>query len=669
MSAPTAQKEPVEFLNHGIKRIDSFGWLKDREDPRTIPYLEAENKHAEKIMSEHSDLRQNLYDEMLGRIVEDDQTVPYLLGDWWRYSKTEKGKAYRIYCRKYKNLDAEEEIILDENQLAEEHEYFHLETFALNPSQTHIAWTQDTDGSENFVLHVQNLKTGELDSHIVQGLKWSLAWGDDQTVFYTKGDSAQRPYQIWKRKIHTPPSEDQLMWEDSDERFFLGVSRARNGKYVVLSAGSKTTSEMRILPIDQLDQEPSVVLPRRQGIEYDVSIGADRFYIRSNENATNFKLLELKDEELKEIIPHDPETLLESVSAFSNHLVLWERNNGLPRIRILRLRDNSIQQLNFPDEAYDLYPDSNPNFETQDYRLGYSSLITPHSVFSYDLNTFEKKTLKIQPVQNYESSKYTCQRVWATASDGTKIPISIARQKGTTQSVPTVLYAYGSYGYSYPASFRSSWVSLLDRGFAIAIAHIRGGSDMGREWYENGKLFHKKNSFTDFIASADFLVEAGYSSREGLVITGGSAGGLLMGAVLNLRPDVAQACIAKVPFVDVINTMLDPNLPLTVIEYEEWGNPNEQKAFEYILSYSPYENVSAQDYPHLMVTAGLNDPRVGYWEPAKWVAQLRTVKTDDNHLILRTNMGAGHGGASGRYGYLKELSWSFAFILTHVAST
>ena len=665
MPAPIAEKEPVELINHDIKRIDHFAWLKDREDPRTIPYLEAENQYCKEVMAEQSELRTELYEEMLGRIVEDDQTVPYLVGDWWRYSRTEKGKAYRIYCRKYKTLTAEEEVVLDENQLAASHAYFHLEALAFNPSQTHVAWTQDTDGAENFVLFVKNLQTGELDSHLITGLKWSLAWGDDQTILYTKGDSAQRPYQIWKRKINSNPSEDLLVWEELDERFFLGISRARNGKYVVLSAGSKTTSEIRLLPTDQLQQEPFSVLPRIQGREYDISVGTDRLYIRTNENAQNFKLLELKNGQLNELIPHDPKTLLESVSAFSGYLVLWTRNNGLPHVQILKLSDQSIHTLSFPDEAYDIYPGANPDFEATCYRLGYSSLITPSSVFSYDLETLKKETLKVHPVQGYQLSEYVCQRLWATASDGTKIPISIAHKKDSPGPFPTVLYAYGSYGYSYPASFRSSWVSLLDRGFAIAIAHIRGGSDMGREWYEDGKLFNKKNSFTDFIACADYLVEEGYSAREGLTITGGSAGGLLMGAVINLRPDLANICIAQVPFVDVINTMLDPDLPLTVIEYEEWGNPNEKEAFEYILSYSPYENVTNNNYPHLMVTAGLNDPRVGYWEPAKWVAQLRAVKRNDRSLILRTNMGAGHGGASGRYGYLDDLSWSYSFILKH----
>ena len=666
MQTPLAIKEHIEYSQHGIKRVDQFAWLKDKDDPRTIPYLEAENQYCEDVMSEHSSLREGLYQEMLGRIVENDQTVPYQIGDFWYYSRTEKGLSYRIYCRKHKSLDAEEEVLLDENQLAKEHEYFHLESFALNPSQTYLAWTQDTDGSEHFVLYVKDLTTGELDQYLIPDLKWSLAWGDDQTILYVKGDSAQRPYQIWKRKIHTPPTEDQLIWEDLDERFFLGVSRARNGKYVILEAESKTTSETKLLSTQNLDLEPFSVLKRVQGIEYSVSIGSHCIYIRSNENAVNFKLLVQKDDQLTELLAHDQKTLLESVSAFSKHLLLWERRNGLPRLRILNLKKQDIHQLSFPDDVYDLHPERNSNFESTQYRVGYSSPITPNSVLSYDLNSFEMKTLKIQPISQYKPEEYICERLWATASDGTKVPISIARRKDATGPIPTVLYAYGSYGYSYPASFRSTWVALLNRGFAIAIAHIRGGSDMGREWYDDGKLFKKKNSFTDFITCADFLVDSGYSYRKGLVITGGSAGGLLMGAVCNQRPDLAQACIAQVPFVDVINTMLDPDLPLTVIEYEEWGNPNEQKSFEYMLSYSPYENVSAQDYPHMMVTAGLNDPRVGYWEPAKWVAQLRDLKTDDHNLLLRTNMGAGHGGASGRYGYLEDLSWSFAFILTHV---
>ena len=666
MLTPIATKDSTEYFQHGIKRIDQFAWLKDKEDPRTIPYLEAENQYCEDVMAKHSSLREGLYQEMLGRIVENDQTVPYLSGEFWYYSRTEKGLAYRIYCRKHKTLDAEEECILDENELAKGHEYFHLESFALNPSQTHLAWTQDTDGSEHFVLYVKDLATGTLDQHLILDLKWSLAWGDDQTIIYVKGDPAQRPYQIWKRTIYTAPTEDQLIWEDLDERFFLGVSRARNGKYVIFEAASKITSEVKLLSTANLDQKPFSVLERVQGIEYSVSIGSDCIYIRSNENAVNFKLLVQKDDQLTELLAHDPHTLLESASAFSKHLLLWERNNGLPRVRILNLNDHSIHQLSFPDDVYDLHPERNSNFESTQYRVGYSSPITPNSVLSYDLNSFEMKILKIQPISQYNPEEYICERLWAAASDGTKVPISIARRKDATGPTPTVLYAYGSYGYSYPASFRSAWVALLNRGFAIAIAHIRGGSDMGREWYDNGKLFKKKNSFTDFISCADFLVDSGYSYREGLVITGGSAGGLLMGAVCNQRPDLAQACIAQVPFVDVINTMLDPDLPLTVIEYEEWGNPNEKEAFEYMLSYSPYENVSAQDYPHMMVTAGLNDPRVGYWEPAKWVAQLRDLKTDDHNLLLRTNMGAGHGGASGRYGYLEDLSWSFAFILTHV---
>lgn len=668
MKIPVAAKEEEILFNHNIKRIDSYGWLKDRNDPRTIPYIESENAYCRELMKPNAPLRAELYQEMLDRIVEDDESVPVKVGDWWRYSRTEKGKAYRIYCRKFQSLEAKEEIVLDENELATGNEYFHLESLAYNPAQTHIAWTQDTDGSEHFQLFVKELQTGKLDTHIIEDLKWSLAWGDDHTLFYTKGDDAQRPYQIWKREIFTVPEKDQLVWEEPDERFFLGVSRSRNGKYVLLEADSKTTSETRLIDNAQLEKEPSIVIPRKQGVEYSVAVGSDRLFIVSNENAVNFKLLELYNGEQKELIGSNPNIYLKSVSAFANYLVLWERSNGLPQVRIMDLENNALETLHFPDPCYDLFGASNPNFEATSYRLGYSSPVTPHSTFSYNFKTKERTTLKTQPINNFNAADYVCERLWATASDGTKVPISLARKKTATGAIPTIMYGYGSYGYSYPASFRSTWISLMERGFAVSVAHIRGGSDMGRQWYDDGKFFKKMNSFTDFIACADFLVASGKTTHKQIGITGGSAGGLLMGAVLNLRPDIANVCVAQVPFVDVINTMLDPNLPLTVIEYEEWGNPNEEEAFKAMLSYSPYDNVQEQDYPHLMVTAGLNDPRVGYWEPAKWVARLREKKTDSNQLILRTHMGAGHGGSSGRYGYLEDLSWEYSFLISHLTN-
>jgi oligopeptidase B len=425
-----------------------------------------------------------------------------------------------------------------------------------------------------------------------------------------------------------------------------------------------------VIPTADLNSKPQVVLERKQGVEYSVSIGEGCFWIRTNENAQNFRVYSLQAGKKEVLIPHDKNVFIQSINVFSQRLVLRIRRDGLPGVLVVNLETKEIRELEFPDPVYEVSSSVNPNFDASEYRLAYSSPVTPNTTFAFSFDTYQRRTLKIAPVKGgYNSTEYTCRRIWAEARDGAMVPVSVVFRKDQSNGgSPTLLYGYGSYGYSYPVGFRSSWISLLDRGLTIAIAHIRGGSEMGRHWYENGKFFNKLNSFTDFVDAADHLVREGVAKREKLVITGGSAGGLLMGAVLNLRPDLCQACVARVPFVDVVNTMCDANLPLTVIEYEEWGDPNKRDVFEYMLSYSPYDNVEAKDYPNIMVTAGLNDPRVGYWEPSKWVARLRDTKTDDNKLILRTHMGAGHSGASGRYGYLEDTAWMFAFVIDQVSS-
>ena len=670
MKPPIAKKVSVTHNDHGIERADPYGWLKNKQQADVITHLEAENAYTEVMMHHTEGLRKELYNEMLNRIQEDDTSAPYQKGDWWCYTKTVSGKPYAIHCRRKGDMEAPEQVILDENELASGKDYYHLSAFSVSPDHNYVAWIEDSDGAEQFVLRVRDLRTGSEDEQLITGLKWSLAWGDNETVFYVRGDHAQRPFQIWKRKLFSPPESDTLVWEDLDERFFLSVRRSRNGKFVVLSAVSKVTSDVRVLPTDDLQAEPSPVLARNQGIEYSVACGTQGFWVLSNENAQNFKLLQVNGSSVTEVISHDESVFLESVQAFAQWVVIWYRQDGLRGVRFIDAHSLQAKHLHFPDEAYQLSSSHNPDFNATEYRLRYSSMITPNTTFAFAFADRSRRTLKVTPVKGgYNPEEYVCRRLWATARDGTKVPISIAHKADLSNTVsPTLLYGYGSYGSSYPAGFRSSWVSLLERGVCVAIAHIRGGSEMGRQWYENGKFFHKKNTFRDFIDCASFLISQGITSQEQLAITGGSAGGLLMGAVLNMRPDLCKACVARVPFVDVVNTMLDPNLPLTVIEYEEWGNPNEKEVFEYMLSYSPYDNVSAVVYPHLMVTAGLNDPRVGYWEPAKWVARLREMSVGDNSLIFKTHMGAGHSGASGRYGYLEDTAWMFAFVLDHIGN-
>ena len=675
--APIAKKQPKTLEKHGDIRIDDYYWLRDRNSNDTLDYLKAENAYAQAQTAHTKDFQKNLYDEMLGRIQETDLSVPTKDGNYFYYSRTEEGKAYRILCRKQGSLDAKEETLLDENELAKGHEFFALGDYETSPNHQLLAYAIDTDGSERCTLLFKDLTTQKLYSEEIENISEVIWANDNRTVFYTRLDDAHRPYQVWKHRLGDAPETDQLIYEETDEAFYLSLGGTRSDAYVMISVDSKVTSEIHILDANHPDGDFQVVCPRQHGVEYSLSHhpgndqDADRFYIVTNEDAINSKLMvtpvkALAKENWTIVIPHRPDVQLNGISVFSDHLVIYERQGGLPTIRIQKLSTAKETVLEFPEPTYSVWAGAMPEFDTKILRFSYTSLITPSSVFDYDMDTHERELKKETPVLGgYDRSQYESEWLMATAPDGTQVPISLVYKKGLERNgkQPLLLYAYGSYGYPSAASFSSIRLSLLDRGMVYAIAHIRGGGEMGRPWYEDGKFLHKKNTFTDFIACAEYLIKNQWTSAAKLAIYGGSAGGLLMGAVLNMRPELFKVALAAVPFVDVLTTILDPNLPLSVMEWDEWGNPNEKDFYDYMKSYSPYDNVAAQDYPDLLITGGLNDPRVSYWEPAKWTAKLRELKTDQNRLLLKTNMDAGHGGASGRYGWLEETAFEYTFIL------
>ena len=671
---PIAQSQPQVLSLHGDDRVDPYYWLRDRENPEVIAYLEAENAYSKAVMEPTESCQQRLYDEMLGRIQETDLSVPIFHGGYYYYTRTEEGKAYPIHCRKQGGLEAAEEILVDENELAVGQEFFDLGAFEPSPNHQLLAYTTDTSGAERYDLFVCNLATGQRYSEQmsdVGGVAWA---GDNQTLFYTKLDETNRPYQLWRHILGEDVVQDTLLYEESDEAFYIDIFFSRSQSYLFLVCDSKITSEVYYLDANIPAGSFQVIEPRRKGIEYHVEHWGDRFYILTNENAINFQLMETLVSSpgaahWRVFIPHDEKVLLEDVDAYADHLVISERRGGLPTLRVYKLSTGTTQTLSFPEPTYSVYAQSGPEFQTNIVRFTYTSLITPASVFDYDMDTQERELKKETPVLGgYDHSQYASEWLMATAQDGTQIPISIVYKKSTkkTGKSPLYLIGYGSYGYPYPVTFSSNRLSLLDRGIVCAIAHIRGGGELGRKWYEDGKFLQKQNTFSDFIACAEQLIQEQWTSPDHLAISGGSAGGLLMGAVLNARPELFKVAIAQVPFVDVVTTILDPDLPLSVIEWDEWGNPNQPEFYTYMKSYSPYDNVKAQGYPHLLITAGLNDPRVSYWEPAKWTAKLRTLKTDQNQLLLKTNMGAGHSGASGRYERLKELTFEYAFVLNYL---
>ncbi|HEY9845129.1 MAG TPA: S9 family peptidase, partial [Candidatus Caenarcaniphilales bacterium] len=552
------------------------------------------------------------------------------------------------------------------------HDYFQLGVLQVSPDHQVVAYSVDTSGAEQYTLYFRNLSTQEIYPESIAETSYALAWGNDsQTVFYTQVNALERPCKLWRHTLGRPAAEDILIYHEPDEAFFLSVGKTRSEAFILMSLSSKVTSEIHYLDAQNPTGSFEVIHPRQQGLEYEVEHHSNHFYIVTNEEAINFKLMKTSVDapakaNWQTVIAHRPDVMLSGVSAFADHLVIYERTAGLPTIRVRKLSTGEEHSLEFPEPTYSASEGSNPEFHTTVLRFNYTSLVTPSSVFDYDMETQTRELKKeTEVLGGYDRTQYTSERIMATASDGTEIPISIVYRRGMERNgqSPLLLTGYGAYGISYPPTFSSTRLSLLDRNVTIAVAHIRGGGEMGRPWYEDGKFLNKKNTFTDFIACAQHLIAEQWTQRDRLVISGGSAGGLLMGAVVNLRPDLFHAAIAHVPFVDVVTTMLDTSIPLTVIEWEEWGNPNDKTYYEYMKSYSPYDNVESQDYPHLLITAGLNDPRVQYWEPAKWAAKLRALRTDNNLLLLKTNMGAGHGGASGRYERLKETAFEYAFLL------
>jgi len=670
MNPPTAAKHPQLLVLHDDERVDDYFWLSNLEDPQTLAYLEAENTYTQAQMQPTATLQTSLYEEMLGRIKETDLSVPYLQGNYYYYSRTETGLAYSIYCRK-KGIDAPEEILLDQNKLAQGHEYFSLGTFQISPNQQILAYAVDTSGAEQYTLQFLDLNTHQLYPETIADTYFSTAWANDnQTIYYTKVDATNRPYQLYRHFLGTPASEDILVYHEPDEAYFVFVGKSRSQAYILIRTSSKITSEVHYLDANQPNGAFQVFQPRVTGVEYRIEHHRDRFYIVTNEAAINFKLMSTPvtataKENWQTVIPHREEIMLSGVSAFVNHLVIYERKGGLSTARIENLSTGKSHEITFTEPTYSFSEGNNPEFNTTTLRYNYTSLITPQSVFDYDMETQQRELKKeTEVLGGYDKTQYKSEWIFATATDGTQIPISLVYKQGTQRDGnPLFLTGYGAYGAAYPAGFSSQRLSLLDRGIIFAIAHIRGGGEMGRKWYEEGKFLHKKNTFTDFIACAEHLIAERWTDGDRLVISGGSAGGLLMGAVVNMRPDLFKAVIADVPFVDVVTTILDTSLPLSATEWEEWGNPNDKIYYDYMKSYSPYDNVTAQNYPEMLITAGLNDSRVKYWEPAKWTAKLRELKTDNNILLLKTNMGAGHGGASGRYDSLQELAFKYAFVL------
>ena len=669
---PQAPQKPHEITEAGHTRNDPFFWLREKSNPEVADYLNAENAYTDVVMKPTAALQEALYKEMLSHIKETDVSVPYREGNYFYYSRTEEGKQYPIYCRKKGKLEAAEQVTLDLNELAKGEKFMALGAYTVSDDGKFLAYSADNTGFRQYTLRVKDLESGQLLSEQIEKTG-SVVWANDgRTLFYSMEDSAKRPYRLYRHRLGM--TIDDLVYEEKDELFRIFASRSRSKAYLFMGAASYTTSEWRYLPADQPEGVWKLVAPRVHEREYDVEHHGDLFYIRTNDQGRNFRLVSApvsdpRKENWKEVVPHRPSVMLEGVECFLNHYVLLERENGVPQIRVTDFRSGQSHRAKFPEPAYTTFPAANPEWDTSLFRYNYQSLVTPSSVFDYDMDQRDSKLLKQTEVPGgYDPKQYQSERIYATAKDGVRIPISLVYKKGIKRdgAAPMHLVGYGSYGFPYPVSFSSNRLVLLDRGMVCAIAHIRGGGEMGKPWHDQGRMMHKKNTFTDFIAAAEYLVAKKYTSKERLVIEGGSAGGLLMGAVVNLRSDLFSAVILHVPFVDVINTMLDESLPLTVGEFEEWGNPKKKEEYDYIKTYCPYTNLTAKAYPSMLVKTSFNDSQVMYWEPAKYVAKLRTLKTDKRPLLLKTNMAAGHGGASGRYDHLREVAFDYAFILSEL---
>lgn len=670
---PKANKIETKITVHGDTRIDHYFWLNKRDDKDVLDYINAENNYYEEETKHLADFREQLFLEMKGRIKEDDSSVPYKYNGYWYIVRYEVNKDYPIYTRKKETLEAEEEILFDCNDMAEGHTYFKMVGLSVSPDNTKIAFGLDTVGRRQYEIRVKDLITGTILDDIILNTTGSVAWANDNTTFfYTKKDEKTlRADSIYKHKLGDN-QVDYCVFVEKDDTFGTTVYKSKSRAYIIIACYSTVSNEYHILNADTPDANFECFQKRIRDVEYSISHYNDHFYIVTNaDGAFNFKLMKTPIsqtgiENWQEVIAHREDTLLEDIDIFKDYLVISERTNGLNQIKVIRWNDDSFYYLPFDSETYMVNTTSNVDFDTELLRYSYSSLTTPNSTFDFNMRTKEKVLLKQQEiVGGYNESEYQSERIWATAQDGTKIPISMVYKKGITKNgnQPMLLYAYGSYGITVDPYFSSIRLSLLNRGFIFAIAHIRGGEYLGRKWYEGGKLLQKKNTFTDFIDCSQFIIEQGYTSSQHLYAMGGSAGGLLMGAVINQAPQLYNGIVAAVPFVDVVNTMLDDSIPLTTGEYDEWGNPHDEDYYHYIKSYSPYDQIKAQDYPNILVTTGYHDSQVQYWEPAKWVAKLREFKTDSNKLYLKTNMDAGHGGASGRFEALKEDAEEYAFLL------
>lgn len=670
---PKAEKIKKELTLHGHTRIDNYYWLNQRENPKVIEYLNGENDYLKAILKHTEPLQEKLYNEIVGRMKKDDSSAPYKHNGYFYYTRYIKGGEYPIHCRKKGSLEAEEEIMLDVNQMAEGHDFYRVTGLRISPDNTILAFGVDTVSRRKYTLQFKNLVTGEMLPDKMVNTTGTAAWANDnKTVFYTgKEEGTLRSYKIFKHKLGDDPANDKEIFHEADNTFGTTVFTSKSQKYIFIVCYHTLSNEFRYVSADNPDEEFKIFQARERDLEFSVDHFEDKFYIRTNLDAKNFKLMSTPiDKTAKEnwtdVIGHRDDVLLEGFEIFNNYLVVKERKNALTHLRVIKWEDKSEHYLDFGEEAYVAYISTNKDFDTDTLRYGYTSMTTPRSTYDYDMVNKKKTLVKQQEVLGgFDPANYKTERLFATAADGTKIPVSLVYRKGLTKNGdnPLLLNGYGSYGYSANPSFRSSVLSLLDRGFVFALAHIRGGQDMGRYWYEDGKLLKKKNTFTDFIDCGKFLVEQKFTNPGKLFAIGGSAGGLLMGAVINMAPELWKGIVAGVPFVDVVTTMLDESIPLTTGEFDEWGNPKDKKYYDYMLSYSPYDQVEAKDYPAMLVTAGLHDSQVQYFEPAKWVAKLRELKTDKNILLMHTNMEAGHGGASGRFRAHKETALTYAFML------
>lgn len=678
-TAPTAPQPPVAAMRptvleqHGHERVDEYYWLRERENPEVVAYLEAENAYLDATMKHTEPLQEQLYEEIVARIPQRDESVPTLKDGYWYYTRFEEGKEYPIYVRRKGSMTAPEEILVDVNELARGHSYFAVTGVSVSSGNDILSFATDDVGRRKYTLRFKNLTTGQMLPDTIPNVTSNSAWANDnRTIFYTRQDpDTLRWHRIHRHELGTDPASDAIVFEENDEEYSVFVYRTKSKRYMIIGSEQTLASEYHYLDADQPRSGLRVIEPRERGREYSVDHFGDHFYIRTNDEARNFRLMRTPvtspgRAHWTEVVPHRPDVYFGEFEIFRDHLVLSERRDGLLRLRVMPWSGAGDHYITFTEPAYDASIDANPEFDTSKLRYTYSSLTTPKSTYEYDMASRQQTLLKRTTVGGgYDPVNYTTERIEAPARDGKGIPVSLLYRKGFRRdgSAPLLLYAYGSYGSSSDADFNSHVISLVDRGFVYAIAHVRGGQELGREWYEEGRLLHKKNTFTDFIDAAETLIELQYADRDNVFGYGGSAGGLLIGAVMNMRPDLFEGMVARVPFVDVITTMLDTSIPLTTSEFDEWGNPTDRQYYDYMLSYSPYDNVEAKEYPHLLVTTGLHDSQVQYWEPAKWVARLRAKKTGPQRILLRTEMSAGHGGASGRFRRLRETALIYAFLL------